>query len=83
MQAVALLMGLIAAGPGVLAQHSYAQPPAEKPAPRRDGYGDPLPGGAIARIGSERLRHTPMPFFVAFTPDAKNLISQSQGSVRV
>ncbi|HEY7425532.1 MAG TPA: PQQ-binding-like beta-propeller repeat protein, partial [Gemmataceae bacterium] len=41
--------------------------------PKRDRYGDPLPEGAIARLGSLRLR-TEQPIFAAvFTSDGKTL----------
>lgn len=40
-----------------LAQNSRPAPPPKETQPRIDRYGDPLPPGAIARLGTLRFRH--------------------------
>src|SRR5262245_59315474 len=55
-------------------------------APRTDAYGDPLPPGAVARIGTARLRHHgsgPQVTSVAFSPDGKSLASAGGDSTCV
>ena len=47
---------------------------AEKQA-RTDIYGDPLPPGALARLGTVRLRHNGGTRSLVFTPDGKGLVT--------
>ncbi|HEY7424697.1 MAG TPA: WD40 repeat domain-containing protein [Gemmataceae bacterium] len=83
-----LLLGLLlAGGAGIAAlplgggeqpktkQEENAKPPAhEAKRPRADRFGDPLPEGAIARLGTMRLRHG-NGTGVVFAPDGKSLLT--------
>jgi WD40 repeat protein len=54
---------------------SPGQPPAAKDHPRVDLGGDPLPDGALCRLGSYRFRHGEPVSQLQFTADGKTLVS--------
>jgi WD40 repeat protein len=50
---------------------------------KTDAFGDPLPTGAIARMGSMRLRHSGPVHMLAYTPSGKLASSGADGTVRL
>jgi WD40 repeat protein len=83
---ILLLAAALTAGTGLLAPHPRAEEPLaagptapESPreqAVRTDRYGDPLPDGAITRLGTSRLRHGKGPGLY-FAAEGKALLSAS------
>jgi WD40 repeat protein len=67
----------------VVAACSAAEPLAEPPQRRVDRYGDPLPDRAIARLGTERLRHGGSVTALAYSADGKLLASASNDDNQV
>jgi RNA polymerase sigma factor (sigma-70 family) len=86
-----LALGTIGAGAGALTAPQPAEPraPAEEqpaaeqattqsaPQPKAgaDLQGDPLPSGALLRLGTTRLRHGYAVAKIAFAPDGKSIVS--------
>jgi WD40 repeat protein len=81
--------GCLALVTGLTLSHAYAEPKdalppasrnaarAETPA-RTDLYGDPLPPGVVARLGSVRLRDLNNFFAFAFSPDSRTVAAGNQ-----
>jgi WD40 repeat protein len=62
----------------VVAGHAQGQPPA------KDAHGDPLPPGAVARLGTVRFRHEGNVVFAAFLAGGKSVLSVgNDGSICV
>src|SRR5262245_28229494 len=63
--------------PGPPLEKSSAPLPREMKRTPTDKMGDALPAGAVARLGTLRLRHLDRVFGLAFAPDGKTLASAS------
>ncbi len=80
-----LAVGVVCAGATLLSPSAgearqEPTPPADvKDAPRLDRHGDALPPGAVARLGTVRLRHGFITYAVAFSPDGKTLATGGGG----
>jgi WD40 repeat protein len=79
-------MGLVAAAACVAFAYIGAAQPAQTKnqtpaAANTDQNGDPLPPGAIARMGSLRWRHGSGVSYLAFTPDGKAVLTASQDGI--
>ncbi len=88
--AVLAVLTLISAGTGIAVLAGRNPRPRQEPAPKKgvagatdpavDRYGDPLPKGAIARLGTTRFRHSGSNFNgdrAFLTPDGKTLVTAS------
>jgi RNA polymerase sigma factor (sigma-70 family) len=96
--AVVLLLGILGAGTGAVALRvapapQAATPPAEQPrdeprqpaqaAGRVDALGDPLPEGALLRLGTVRFRHPDGANGLVLSPDGRTLATHGGDTIRV
>ena len=56
-------------------------PAKKEPTVATDRYGDPLPEGAVARLGARRFRHEGSATALAFTPDGNTLVGRTNSGV--
>lgn len=94
---LALVLGsVLAAGASVLGSRAPAleqseqktvdagpPKPHEKPSARADRYGDPLPDGAVSRLGTIRLRHGGLTTALQFAPDGRTLLTMGNDGLRI
>src|SRR5262249_1940717 len=83
--ALGLAVGAGVAGYDAWVAHGPPEPPAtgvernppkkDQPGPLMDLHADPLPAGAVARLGTLRWRHAGQTTFAAFLPDGKTVLS--------
>ncbi len=81
--AVSLLAGLLLTGTNAIVRENgvRADEGETRPAARADRLGDPLPSGAVARLGSSRFRGSGWTRSLVFGPDDRTLLAYGGGQV--
>jgi RNA polymerase sigma factor (sigma-70 family) len=79
-----LLLALVAAGAGLglfgrrpAPEPERPQQPVEARPAEKGGPGDPLPAGAVSRLGTVRFRHASTIYSITFAPDGKVIATGS------
>jgi WD40 repeat protein len=78
-----LLVLTLSAGTNTLADPPPSEKNVEEKPASTDLYGDPLPPGAIARLGTVRFRHGAIMRDAAVSPDGRTLISAGVNVVKI
>jgi RNA polymerase sigma factor (sigma-70 family) len=92
--ALILTASLVGVGAGLIAHQVQAERPELAPASANPGksaqkradtdqYGDPLPDGAVTRLGTVRFNHGDGLHALHFSPDGKTILSEGQGALRL
>lgn len=81
MHAFAVCLLVVTSLLSVQVQPAAGSPPEQGPTPGLlDRYGDPLPEGAVARVGSVRLRHAQLKAFT-LVPDGRTAVTFGHAAV--
>src|SRR5438067_1750060 len=83
LQIVCLALGALSPARGAPPPAVSAKEPGQGKVARVDRYGDPLPTGAVARLGTIRLRHTGFVQQVVPLPGGKSIASVADDGVRI
>jgi WD40 repeat protein len=78
MMAALLTVGLLGTGTSILLSGSAAEQP---PAAATDQSGDPVPAGALTRLGTQRWRHNGSVHYLGFAAQGKELLTVGEDAI--